>query len=149
MKTKNDVRNHIKQIPRIESHYLRQQTSKEFIEGSKTIAELHRDYKSECEAEGKQYANYHMYADLFYNEFNISFFVPKNDQCSLCYQYNTASEEAKASLKDEYDEHLREKTLSRKEKDSDKAKVGKYFVVACFDMQAIFPVPKGDFHILL
>lgn len=42
---KDGVRNHIKSIPRIESHYLRAQTTKEFIDGGKTIADLHRDYQ--------------------------------------------------------------------------------------------------------
>lgn len=144
---KNDVRNHINTIPRIESHYLRAQTSKEFIDGSKTIAQLHRDYKLECEAEGRPSVNYHMYADIFNREFNLSFFVPKKDQCSLCFQYNTATDEAKELIKNEFDEHLTEKVLSRKEKETDKAKVGETFVLACFDMQAVVPIPKGDISI--
>lgn len=44
---KEDI--HIRSIPRIESHYCRANTSKEFIEGGKSIPDLHRDYKSECE----------------------------------------------------------------------------------------------------
>ncbi|CAG9767658.1 unnamed protein product [Ceutorhynchus assimilis] len=144
---KNDVRNHIQSIPRIESHYLRAQTSREFIDGRKTIADLYRDYKLACEAEGKATVNYHMYADIFNTEFNISFFIPKKDQCSLCFQYNTADEEGKENLKLQYDEHLKEKVLSRKDKEEDKAKVNQNFIVACFDMQAVLPIPKGDISI--
>ncbi|KAJ8964508.1 hypothetical protein NQ314_004796 [Rhamnusium bicolor] len=113
---KNGVRAHINSIPRIESHYLRAQTSKEFIEGGKTIAELHRDYKL-------QY------------------------QCNLCYLYNNAIGDEKEKLQSEYYEHQEEKKLSRIEKDNDKMKSSKNFIVACFDMQAVFQTPKGDLSI--
>ncbi|CAH1102894.1 unnamed protein product [Psylliodes chrysocephalus] len=92
---KNDVREHIQSIPRIESHYLRAQTSREFIDGSKTIAPT-----------SIETTNLH-------------------DQCSLCFQYNTADEKGKENLKLQYDEHLKEKVLSRKDKEEDKAKVAR------------------------
>ena len=41
---KEDVRNHIKSITRIYSHYYRSDSMKEYIEGGKTIADLHCDY---------------------------------------------------------------------------------------------------------
>ncbi|KAJ8967717.1 hypothetical protein NQ314_002663 [Rhamnusium bicolor] len=106
---KNEVRAHINSIPRIESHYLRAQTCKEFIEGGKTIAELHRDDKLQCEADGKPFANYHLYSDIFNTKFNISFFIPKKDQCNLCYLYNNAIGDEKEELQSEYYEHQEEK----------------------------------------
>lgn len=42
---KEGVRSHINSIPKVESHYCRAQTKREYIEGTKTIAEFHRDYK--------------------------------------------------------------------------------------------------------
>ena len=84
---KNDIREHIKSIPRIESHYLRRQTSKEFIDGSKTIAELHRDYLAQCKETGRPAGIYHLYCDIFNTEFNISFYIPRKDQCNFCFQY--------------------------------------------------------------
>ncbi|KAJ8915389.1 hypothetical protein NQ315_008276 [Exocentrus adspersus] len=144
---KDGVRNHIKSIPRIESHYLRAQTTKEFIDGGKTIADLHRDYQHNCESEGKPSANYHMYSDIFNKEFNISFFVPKKDQCSLCYQYNTSNDDGKKDLQHDYEEHLKEKVLSREEKGKDKSLVSDNLVVVCFDMQAVLQVPKGEISI--
>ena len=54
-----EVRNHIKSFSQIESHYLRTQTNREFLEGN-------------------------LYRRIFNNEFNISFFKPKKDQCDLC-----------------------------------------------------------------
>lgn len=45
---KEEIRKHIQSIPKIESHYLRQNTTRDYIEGGKTIADLHRDYQDDC-----------------------------------------------------------------------------------------------------
>lgn len=39
------VKRFINSIPRIESHYLRAQTSREYIQCDKRLADLYRDYK--------------------------------------------------------------------------------------------------------
>lgn len=44
-------------IPTIESHHIRAHSEKICIDGSKTSAQLYRDYKSECENQEKPYAN--------------------------------------------------------------------------------------------
>lgn len=88
-----------------------------------------------------------MYCDIFNIEFNLSFFKPKKDQCSLCFQYETAQEEEKEKLKTEYEEHIHEKNLSRLEKTEDKENINENLIVSCFDMQAIMPIPKGDVSI--
>ncbi|KAJ8944032.1 hypothetical protein NQ314_009564 [Rhamnusium bicolor] len=41
------VKKHIDSIPRVESHYLRQNTTREFIPGELTISEMHRNYTKE------------------------------------------------------------------------------------------------------
>lgn len=53
------IKNHIESIPRIESHYLRKQTSREYIEGGKSLADLFRDYKKKCEQDGTTAAQEH------------------------------------------------------------------------------------------
>lgn len=144
---KNYIRTHINSIPRVESHYLRAQTTREFIDGSKCIAQLYRDYKDLCDSEGRSFGTYHMYADIFNQEFNISFFKPKKDQCSLCYQYKHVTDQVRETLKNDYEGHQSEKKMSREEKASDKNKISETFVVACFDMQAVLPLPKGEISI--
>ncbi|CAG9814696.1 unnamed protein product [Phaedon cochleariae] len=81
------VRFHINSIPRVESHYLRANTTREFIDGGLSIAEMHRHYKAERKSDNKQAANYDTYARIFNTEFNIGFFVPRKDQCDLCESY--------------------------------------------------------------
>ncbi|KAL1490215.1 hypothetical protein ABEB36_012945 [Hypothenemus hampei] len=118
---KNGIRRHIDSIPRIESHYLRQQTSREFIYSGKSLSELFRDYKRDCDM--KQ--------------------VP-SDQCDLCNSYRNALGDHKEQLAEKYDLHQKEKELSRLEKQMDKEKIKENFIVACYDLQAVLPSPRGD-----
>lgn len=62
--TVDKVRKHIDSIPRIESHYMRANTSRQFIDGSKTVAELHRDYVNICKEEKVEYVNYAYYYNI-------------------------------------------------------------------------------------
>lgn len=117
---KDGIRRHIDTIPKIESHYCRADTKRVYIDGGKTVKDLHRDYVSECDARGLPSANYLMYYLVFTNEYNISFFQPKKDQCEDCTSYSNASEEEKVDLKEKYDQHLKEKDLARRKKEDDK-----------------------------
>lgn len=86
----------------------------------KTVADLYRDYKVECIKKNIQFVKIHIYRKLFNTEFNISFFIPKEDQCDLCTAYKIA--DVKENLEDKYQDHLKEKDESRKHKESDKKK---------------------------
>nr|CAI5821986.1 unnamed protein product [Callosobruchus analis] len=116
-------------------------TTRQFIEGGKTIADLHRDYMLLCEEKKLRSVNYNMYSKIFNEEFNISFFVPKKDQCDYCTAFEQMTTEEKASQLEEYNQHHKEKTLAREEKERDKSS-DKH--VAVYDLQATLPCPKGD-----
>lgn len=141
---KDGVRNHISSIPTIESHYTRQHSQKNYIEGGKTIAQLYRDYKDDCQKENKPYAKFSMYRNMFNYEFNLAFFVPKKDQCQTCVSFQNSSEEEKRNLEEEYETHQEEKTLSRDEKLKDKSLISPDYQVACFDLQAALSTPNGQ-----
>nr|CAI5856102.1 unnamed protein product [Callosobruchus analis] len=79
-----DVRAYINSILRVESHYCRSNTAKKYIEGGKTIADLHRDYVRLCEDLRKSSVNYIM-------------------------NYNSPEEEKK-NLQKQFDTHMQEKT---------------------------------------
>lgn len=139
---KESVRNFINKIPRVESHYLRAQTKREYIESGKSLADLHRDYKEERLSQGLNFANSVMFNRIFNGEFNIGFHSPKKDQCDLCESYKNSDNEGKLKLQESYDLHLKEKVLSRNEKDADKLNQDGVHV-AVYDLQAVMPVPKG------
>ncbi|XP_022831051.1 uncharacterized protein LOC111359686 [Spodoptera litura] len=138
------VRDHINSVPRIESHYTRANTTREFIDGGLTVKELHRNYLSRRGTMPS--ASFDMYYRIFNIEFNLSFFVPKKDLCDLCESYKNATGENQLKLKEAYEEHLRQKDLSRKEKAKaiELSKENGETLVAIYDLQAVMPVPIGN-----
>lgn len=142
---KEGVKNFVEKIPKIESHYTRANTSKNFIDGSKSVAELHRDYIADCKEKKTPFVNYVMFYRIFTEEFNISFFTPKKDLCETCCAYDNAEGEEKEKKKEYYDRHLVEKELSRNEKKHDKEEVDA--AVAVYDLQAVMQIPKGDISV--
>nr|CAH7755077.1 unnamed protein product [Callosobruchus chinensis] len=91
----------------------RANTSGEFIEGGLTVADLHRTYTKLRQEVQQPAGNYVLYHKIFNEEYNISFFTPKKDQCELCVSYQNAGETDKATMKANFEKHLRQKELSR------------------------------------
>ncbi|XP_030762052.1 uncharacterized protein LOC115886868 [Sitophilus oryzae] len=141
---KNGIRRHIESIPKIESHYRRSDSKRDYIEGGRSLAEIHRDYVNTCKEKNEPFGNYLMFSRIFNSEFNISFYSPKKDQCEDCVAYFNASDEEKDSLKQNYDSHLIEKDLSRQEKAHDKENSPDTTIVAVYDLQAVLQCPRGD-----
>lgn len=135
---------HINSIPKIESHYVRASSTKEYIEGSKTIKDLYNDFKENQEKNNKDAGTYITYYKIFTSEFNLSFFQPKKDQCDLCNSYYNSNADQKKDIEEKYNTHLEEKNCSRLEKMNDRMKVNKNFRVAVYDLEAVLQCPKGD-----
>ncbi|XP_050516591.1 uncharacterized protein LOC126891457 [Diabrotica virgifera virgifera] len=141
---KKDMHEHLSSIPAVESHYTRANTQKKYIDGGKTVMDLYRDYVQWCNDSGKNHGKLSMYRHMFNYDFNMSFHTPKKDQCLTCTTYENSDLDGKNALKNDYESHILEKNLSREEKNADKSNIGNLFHVACFDLQAALPLPKGD-----
>lgn len=141
---KNDIKDFINSIPRIESHYLRASTSREYISGGKTIAELFRDFEKLQKEKSREAGKFNTFYEVFTTQFNIGFFQPKKDQCDLCLQYHNSVGDQKRTLKEKYETHHEEKLLSREEKKMDRKNVDEYNLCVCYDVQAIMQSPNGD-----
>lgn len=139
---RKSIKEHIDSIPKMESHYCRANTSKEFIDGSRSIVDIHKDYVEICKSKEHPYGNYTLFYRIFTEEYNLSFFQPKKDRCDCCVAYENCEGEEKMKKKQEYDNHLKEKDLCRAEKNKDKE--NKDVVVAVYDLQAVFQCPKRD-----
>jgi len=85
-----------------------------------------------------------MYSKIFNEEYNISFFIPKKDQCELCTSFLNAEGDDKEKFREKYEAHQHEEELSRKEKDEDKKKSNKNYIVSVYDLQAVLSAPRGD-----
>ncbi|CAK1592965.1 unnamed protein product [Parnassius mnemosyne] len=139
------VHDHINSIPRTESHYLRANTTREYIDGSLTIAELHRSYQRLRQEAGRPAVNYDAYHRIFNTDFNLGLFAPRKDQCDECEAYKNAVD--KEPLMDKHKLHLEEKSLARLEleKDIEQSKqIDSNNIVAIFDLQAVLPCPIGQ-----
>lgn len=139
----NGIKRHIDSFPKKMSHYCREKTKKEYLDGSLNIATMYRLYVQICIANNKECAKFSMYKKIFNTEYNIAFHVPKNDQCSLCANYENGSEEDKKKIRDKYEKHLQEKELSRQEKKIDSQRTDNV-LVCCFDLQAVLTTPNGE-----
>lgn len=138
------IKNHIHSFPRIESHYLRNQTSREFLDGSLTLSTMHKLYIKDCEEKNIILAKLSTYSHVFNTKFNIGFFVPKKDQCALCERYNNSCDVEKQNLQIQFEEHKNETKLSRLEKEKDK-KLAKEnsnkYIVSCYDLLSVLTTP--------
>jgi len=86
-----------------------------------------------------------MYRRVFNEEFNLSFHVPKKDQCNLCTKYYTADHDGVLTekMKDEFNLHQQRKIRAREEKAKDKELAkGDNKIHACtFDLQSVLYTP--------
>ena len=86
-----------------------------------------------------------MYRKIFCEEYNLSFFNPKKDQCGNCLKYQQLVGEEKEKFQDEYNAHLARKTEAQEEKKLDKirATTEDNFVSASFDLQSVLQIPNS------
>lgn len=140
------VRNHINSYPRIESHYLRSQTQREFIDGSLTLSEMYRMYIVFCRNDKNiTPVKKHLYEHIFNYEFNIGFFSPKKDQCCTCEEYKNTIIKT-AELEEKFEKHIKNKEDARNEivKDTDYIKANNNSGLYFYDLQAVLPTPSGE-----
>ena len=81
---KNDIRAHIESLPRVESHYNRANTKKEYLAEGLNVRILYEKFVEQCKENGKAPGKQHLYRQIFNTEFNIAFHVPKKDRCDAC-----------------------------------------------------------------
>ncbi|CAH1098832.1 unnamed protein product [Psylliodes chrysocephalus] len=130
----------INSIPRVESHYLRAQTTREYIQSERSFANIYQDYKYLRQANNWPFASESTFQRIFNVQFNIGLFSPKKYLCDLCESYKNASEEKKLKLQQDYEQLLLEKDLARSEKKKDKKESDAIVVV--YDLQAVMQILK-------
>lgn len=115
----NKICEHINSFPRTESHYLRSKTSREFIDGTLTIAEMWRLFVAKCQDNNIPSCKFSTYSYIFNTKFNIGFHIPKKDQCGTCEKFNNSNEIEKLEQENNLFIHRHEIELSRAEKNND------------------------------
>ncbi|CAH0403227.1 unnamed protein product [Chilo suppressalis] len=92
---KEGAKQFIDSIPKIKSHYTRAHSRRTFIDGSKTISDLHHDYVEICKEKTVPFINYVMFYRIFTQEHSISFITPKKDMCDVCEAFKNLSPKEK------------------------------------------------------
>nr|CAH7744237.1 unnamed protein product [Callosobruchus chinensis] len=143
------VHEHIDSFPRVESHYCRKDSTKQYLGSDLNISIMHRLYCEDfCASKNIQPVSRFIYQKIFHQyEPALDFFIPKKDQCYKCNAYKSATD--KTLLLEEYESHKkREKDamlMKKKDKEKAVAEKGSSFRAVTFDLQAILQVPfAGD-----
>lgn len=104
---KNDVRNHIKSFPVVESHYSRGDTNTNYFDSNLSISEMFALFKEKHPAHVIKES---IYRRIFVTEFNLDVHVPKKDRCNLCEEHKMAVQEKIPLDEDKYQNHVFAKT---------------------------------------
>ena len=150
-KSEQLVKEHINSFARIESHYCRRDSKKEYLPSNLNLSLIYRSYKDFCSTRNARPVSQFVYERIFH-ECNpaLAFYKPKKDQCSTCNAFETSKQ--KELLRKEYENHKKREKESMAIKENDKkralAEKGATFRAITFDLQAILPVPfAGDCQI--
>ena len=146
---KQHVVDHINQFPRVESHYCRASSSRQYLEAGLSLSQMYRLYVNEMAKVGKTSVKEHMYRKIFNENFNLSFFTPKKDQCDTCFAYANSSESVRSENENEFHSHIERKEKARQTKNEMKCRAMQdvTMTAACFDLQQVLPSPHGQISV--
>ncbi|MEW8546092.1 MAG: OTU domain-containing protein, partial [Candidatus Thiodiazotropha sp.] len=118
------VHEHINSFATVDSHYTRKDTKRKYLSQDLNIRRMYTLYVEKCSKSGRKPVSEKKYRDVFCNDYNLSFFHPKKDQCQICTRYEHLKSEGTldAKVQKEYDDHQQRKLRSRQEKEADKKK---------------------------
>lgn len=141
--TIDHIKAHINSFSRVESHYCRADTKREYLDPSLNIRQMFRLYKEKCEQEGRACVKESVYRNIFNTGFNLGFHVPSKDVCDFCARYALIQSPSPQDVM-EHESHIRRKELARKSKEEDKRNVSNQntFTIAEFDLQQVMTCPK-------
>lgn len=151
--TESSIEKHISLFPKVESHYTRKSSTRQYLSQDLNISKMYRLYTEWFPQQNYvevTMATKRQYETIFNTKFNYSFFKPKKDQCSTCFVYEQASPSEKESLEESYRRHLSRKERIRQIKHEEKMTIDKNdSTIAIFDLQKVLSIPQstvGIFH---
>lgn len=141
--SKNHAKKHIDSFPRMEAHYSRRDTKKFYLAADLNISVMYRSYvETYCKEEKISPISISVYRKIFNSyEPQLSFHVPKKDQCSSCNLYYNSTD--KTDLEESWQMHKRREREAMEMKDADKKKAleDPTYRAISFDLEAILSVP--------
>lgn len=142
---KEEIRRHINSFPRVESHYARKDSTRQYLESSLSLLKMYDLYVKKPQNKGcKTPASETTYRNVFNREFNISFHKRMKDRCDICSAYENGY--FNETEDEEYKKHIQMKDESRKFKDEVKARLkdDPSLAAAVFDLEEVLPSPSSS-----
>ena len=141
---RSEIEKHIDRFPRMESHYCRASSSREYLNSDLSVSKMYFLHLQSL-PEDHPKPSWSTYQRVFQSK-NLSFHNPKKDQCSLCVTYKTGDANVKSKLEEKFNKHTEEKNTVRqlKEKSKQKAHEDNTFLCASFDLQQVIYLPCSN-----
>ena len=147
------VRRHIESFPRMESHYVRKTSKRQYLSPDLSIRQMWEYCKESCKTKTMKPVAEKTYRDIFcteYNllfctEYNLSFYKPKKDQCSLCNVYEMKKKQV--TLDEIWNNSMltimreNDNQGMKKRKTKSKHKCNQHYHAAMFDLLAVLSTP--------
>lgn len=140
---RNAILNHIKRFPKVESHYCRSSSTKEYLHPGLTVSKMYDMFLDELDANAEKPC-IDLYRKVF-RSLNLAFHKAKKDQCSLCLSYRTGDNVRKEQLKARFEKHVAEKMKVREIKQNIKTEAlhNSQILCASFDLQQVIYLPQS------
>lgn len=137
-KRKDYLREFLIKCPKLESHYCRKDTEKEYFQTEhRTLTALYGDYVKFCEEDHCVKMSIPVFSKMI-KKLNYSLFKPRKDQCDDCSAYRVGN-----LTETEFRNHRAEIEMCRKEKEKDIEAAIKFLcIILCMDVEAVQLCPK-------
>lgn len=124
-------------LPKVPSHYCRASSNKVYVESSfRSELGMLCVYKKWCEQNNFTHAGRTLFTKILKEE-NIAIYMPRKDQCDLCYSYKIGT--IAESL---YNAHVKKKNDARTAKQVAKDSASDEHLVLTMDLQCVLLCPK-------
>ena len=105
------IKERINSFPRIPSHYCRKSSKTEYLEPQLSMSKMYQAYVESYKERGIKFKKENIYRQVFDNEFNLSFYIPKKDRCDTCEEYKAIVQNGFDDSKTEANNKLKLKTM--------------------------------------
>lgn len=138
------ISDHIDRFPKVESHYCREKSTREYLSPELTKKHMYYMFLKEW-VPRVQAPSFTTYNDVFIKSKNLSIHRPKKDQCSLCMNYHKGNDDLRKELEDAFVKHVIEKDKIRQIKDTCKKEAMENSNILCasFDLQQVIYLPMS------
>lgn len=137
---RDKIAQHIDRFPRIESHYCRAKTTKQYLHSDLSLQKMYDMFLKELEESySDTKPSLSTYRNIFKSK-HLSFYRPKKDLCTLCIMYKQGDDKIKEELRERFSKHTAEKNKVREIKQVWKEKAIENDSILCgvFDLQQVF-----------